>query len=60
MRLSRLGTVLVILVAWFAAWGLADTFTEQLSRTEKQQLYGGILLTVVLVLCFCPQILDRF
>jgi hypothetical protein len=58
--MRSVGTVLVILIAWFAAWGLADTFTENMSRTERQQLYAGILLSVVLVICFFPHVLDRF
>ena len=60
MRVPQAGTVLVILLAWVAAWGLADTYTEQLSRTERQRLYLGILLGVVLVVCFFPHVLDRF
>lgn len=58
--MRAVGTVLVILIAWFAAWGLADTLTETLSRAERQRLYGGILLGVVLVVCFFPSVLDRF
>jgi hypothetical protein len=60
MRLPRTGTVLVILLAWYAAWSLADTYTEQLSRTERQRLYISILLGVVLVVYFFPHVLDRF
>jgi threonine/homoserine/homoserine lactone efflux protein len=58
--MQRTGAVLVILLVWYAAWGLADMYTEQLSRAERQRLYISILLGVVLVICFFPQILDRF
>jgi threonine/homoserine/homoserine lactone efflux protein len=60
MQLQRTGTVLVILLVWYAAWGLADTYTEQLSRAERQRLYISILLGVVLVISFFPHMLDRF
>lgn len=60
MRLPRVGTVLVILLFWYAAWELAGTYTESLSRAERRQLYGGILLAAVLVIYFFPHTLERF
>ncbi len=60
MRLPRAGTVLVILLVWYAAWGLADTYTERLSRIQRQQLYISILLVIVLVICFFPHLLELF
>jgi hypothetical protein len=53
-------TVAIIMITWLAVWGLADTLTEDLSRSARQRLYGGILLAVVLVICFYPALLDRF
>lgn len=60
MRLAKAGSVLVILLVWYAMWGLADTYTEALSRTQRRHMYAGILLAVVLVVCFFPHLLDRF
>lgn len=60
MRLTRVGEVLVILLVWYAAWSLVDTYTEDLSLTARRQLYGGILLAAVLVICFFPHVLDKF
>lgn len=56
----RVATVAIVLVTWIAIWGLADTLTEYLTRAERQRLYGGILMAVVLVVCFYPAVLDRF
>lgn len=58
--MRRLGTVLVILLAWYAAWNLADTYTERLSCAQRKQLYISIILAIVLVICFFPHVLDRF
>lgn len=56
----RAATVALVIITWIAIWGLADTLTEDLARPERQRLYGGILMAVVLVVCFYPAILDRF
>lgn len=57
---ASLGVVFVIFMAWIAVWGLSDTVTETLTRAERQRLYWGILLAVILVVVFNPQILRRF
>ncbi len=57
---ASLGTMLVIFMAWIAVWGLSDTVTENLTRAERQRLYWGVLLAVVLVIAFNPKLLHRF
>lgn len=57
---ATLGQVFIILMAWIAVWGLADTVTEALTREERQRLYWGILLVVALVIAFNPTLLHRF
>lgn len=57
---ASLGTVAIIVLAWIAIWGLADTMTEDLTRAERQRLYLGVLLAVVLVIAFNPKLLHRF
>ena len=57
---ASLGTVFVIFMAWVAVWGLSDTVTENLTRVERQQLYWGVLLVVVLIIAFNPKLLHRF
>lgn len=57
---ASLGTVAIIVLAWIAIWGLADTMTEDLTRAERQRLYWGVLLAVALVIAFNPTLLHRF
>ena len=57
---GTIGSIAVVLMAWIAVWGLADTVTENLSRAERQRLYWGMLLAVALVIAFYPKLLHRF
>ena len=57
---GMIGSIAVVLMAWIAVWGLADTVTETRTREERQRLYWGILLTVALVIAFNPKLLHRF
>jgi hypothetical protein len=57
---ASLGTAFVIFMAWIAVWGITDTVTENLTRVERQRLYWGVLLAVVLIIVFNPKLLHRF
>jgi hypothetical protein len=54
----RIAFALIAIFWWIAIWGLVDITTEDWTRTEKAQLYVGILLTIALIYIFFPSVLQ--
>jgi hypothetical protein len=53
---------LVLIVWWYAVWGLLDEFTSYLHKKygiQKRNIYAIFLLLVVLLIGIFPQILKK-
>jgi uncharacterized membrane protein len=56
----KVATTLVVIFFWIAIWGLFDTYTENKSKEDRIQMYLLILGIIVVIVCFFPQVLNKF
>lgn len=56
----KVATTLVVIFFWIAIWGLFDTYTENTSKEDKVRMYLVILGIIIVIVCFFPQVLNKF
>lgn len=56
----KVAMTLVVIFFWIAIWGLFDTYTENTTREDKIRMYLVILGIIVVIVCFFPQVLNKF
>jgi hypothetical protein len=45
---------------WIAIWGLFDIYTEDKSKNQKIKIYLIMLGMLIAILCFFPNLINRF